>query len=155
MRVSSVATITATGLATGVGMGTSTISAQLGAITGSTVLTVTPAALQSIALTPASPSIAKGLTLQFAARGTYTDNTTQDLTSQVAWASATTAVATISAGGLATADPAAEPAPFGVGTVGARPPGDKGKPRFSLVIERLDVRVTGAHPMQTAGDRLH
>jgi Ca-activated chloride channel family protein len=48
-------------------------------------------------------------------------------------------------GGLATADPAAQPAPFGLGTVGARPPGDKGKPRFSLVIERLDVRVTIDH----------
>ncbi|MDB4944036.1 MAG: hypothetical protein JWP97_3570, partial [Labilithrix sp.] len=48
-------------------------------------------------------------------------------------------------GGLATADPAAEPAPFGIGTVGARPPGDKGKPRESLVIERLDVRVTVDH----------
>jgi Ca-activated chloride channel family protein len=45
-------------------------------------------------------------------------------------------------GGLATADPAAEPAPFGIGTVGARLPGDKGKPRVSLAIERLDVRVT-------------
>ena len=48
-------------------------------------------------------------------------------------------------GGLATADPTAQPAPFGLGTVGARPPGDKGKPRFSLVIERLDVRVTVDH----------
>lgn len=45
-------------------------------------------------------------------------------------------------GGLATADPAAEPAPFGIGTVGARDPGKKGKPRFSLVVQRLDVRVT-------------
>jgi tetratricopeptide (TPR) repeat protein len=50
-------------------------------------------------------------------------------------------------GGLATADPAAEPAPFGVGTVGARPPGDKGKPRFSLVVQRLDVRVTVDHDL--------
>jgi tetratricopeptide (TPR) repeat protein len=48
-------------------------------------------------------------------------------------------------GGLATADPGAQPAPFGLGTVGARPPGDKGKPRFSLVVERLDVRVTVDH----------
>lgn len=45
-------------------------------------------------------------------------------------------------GGLATADPAAEPAPFGIGTVGARRAGDQGTPRFSLVIERLDVAVT-------------
>ncbi len=48
-------------------------------------------------------------------------------------------------GGLATADRAAEPAPFGVGTVGARPPGDQGKPRFSLVVQRLDVRVFVDH----------
>jgi Ca-activated chloride channel family protein len=45
-------------------------------------------------------------------------------------------------GGLATADSEAEPAPFGVGTVGARPAGDRGKPRFSLVVQRLEVRVT-------------
>jgi tetratricopeptide (TPR) repeat protein len=48
-------------------------------------------------------------------------------------------------GGLATADPPAEPAPFGLGTVGARPPGDQGKARFSLVVQRLDVRVTVDH----------
>lgn len=44
-------------------------------------------------------------------------------------------------GGLATTDRAAEPAPYGVGTVGARPPGSTGTPRFPLAIERLDVRV--------------
>ncbi len=38
-----VATINATGLATAVGTGTSAISATSGAITGSTLLTVTPA----------------------------------------------------------------------------------------------------------------
>lgn len=45
-------------------------------------------------------------------------------------------------GGLGTADPSAAPAPFGIGTVGARPPGDQGKPRSSLIIERLQVNVT-------------
>ncbi|MBK8251604.1 MAG: hypothetical protein IPK82_02920 [Polyangiaceae bacterium] len=44
-------------------------------------------------------------------------------------------------GGLATTDRASEPAPYGVGTVGARPPGSTGNPRFPLAIERLDVRV--------------
>ena len=56
---------------------------------GSTdTLTVTAAALVSIAVTPANPSIAKGLTQQFTATGTFTDNSTQNLTSQVTWASA-------------------------------------------------------------------
>ncbi len=44
-------------------------------------------------------------------------------------------------GGLATADESAAPSPFGVGTVGARDPGQKGKPRFPLSIQRLDVSV--------------
>ena len=50
------------------------------------VLTVTAATLQSIAVTPANPSIAKGPTQQFTATGTYSDSSTQNLTSQVTWA---------------------------------------------------------------------
>ena len=53
-------------------------------------------------MTPANPSIAKGLTQQFTATGTYSDNSTQNLTTSVTWASATPAVATITTGGLAT-----------------------------------------------------
>ncbi|NUO53498.1 MAG: hypothetical protein HOV80_32000, partial [Polyangiaceae bacterium] len=45
-------------------------------------------------------------------------------------------------GGLATTDPTSEPAPFGVGTVGARRPGASGTPHAALSIQRLDVRVT-------------
>jgi hypothetical protein len=69
--------------------------------TGAT-LTVTTSTLQSIAVTPANPTISKGLTQQFTATGTFSDNSTQNLTGQVTWASATTSVATITSGGLAT-----------------------------------------------------
>jgi len=58
--------------------------------------------LNSIAVTPANPSIAKGTTQQFTATGTFTDNSTVDLTNRVTWASATTTVATIDTAGLAT-----------------------------------------------------
>ena len=44
-------------------------------------------------------------------------------------------------GGLATTDREAEPPPYGVGTVGARAPGDQGAPRAPLAIRRMDVRV--------------
>ena len=84
------------GLATGVALGTSTISATLNGVVGSTVLTVSAAVLQSIAVSPANPSLPKGETEQFTATGTYSDNSTQNLTRQVTWASATTSVATIS-----------------------------------------------------------
>ena len=96
----SVATITAAGLATAVATGTSTISATLGGgqrLDGADGQP--PRCSQSIAVTPANPSVAKGLTQQFTATGTFSDNSTQNLTSQVTWASATTSVATINTAG--------------------------------------------------------
>ncbi len=98
-----VSTISTSGLASALAVGTSTISATLGTVSGSTVLTVTAGVLQSIALTPANPSVAKGLSQQFTATGTYSDGTTQNIANQVTWASATPAVTTISASGLASA----------------------------------------------------
>src|SRR6202007_1766168 len=61
-------------------------------ITGSVSITVSTAlaTLQSIAVTPASPSIVNGTTQQFTATGTYSDGSKSDLTSQVTWNSATT-----------------------------------------------------------------
>jgi Bacterial Ig-like domain (group 2) len=96
------ATITSSGLGTGVAPGSATITATSGAISGSTGLTVTAVTLVSIAVTPVSPSIAKGATQQFTATGTYSDRSTENLTSSVTWTSGTTSVATISSSGLAT-----------------------------------------------------
>ena len=99
---SSVATISTGGLATGVTPGgTSTISAMLGSVTGSTTLTVSPAVLVSIAVTPANPSVLLGSNEQFTATGTYTDNSMQNLTGIATWSSSAMNVATISAAGLA------------------------------------------------------
>jgi hypothetical protein len=100
----SAATInSSTGLATGVSVGTSMITASQGTITSSGVtLNVTAAVLQSIAVTPPSPSVAKGFTVQLTAIGTYSDSSTQNLTTSVTWASANTSVATINSAGVAT-----------------------------------------------------
>jgi trimeric autotransporter adhesin len=84
------------GLATAVVPGSVTVTATLGAVSGSTSLTVTPATLVSIGVTPADSSIANGLTNQFIATGVYTDNSTQNLTASVAWTSSNTAVASLS-----------------------------------------------------------
>ena len=97
-----VATIATGGLATGVGTGSTTIQATSGSISGSTGLTVIPPALMSIAVTPANLQIAKGSTQQYTATGTYSDGSTQNLTSSVSWSSSNTTAATISAAGLAT-----------------------------------------------------
>ena len=97
-----VATVTAAGLATAVTAGTASLSATMNSITSSATLTVTSAALVSIAVTPGNASIAAGNTEQFAATGTYSDGSTQNLTSTAAWSSSAPGVATIKAGGLAT-----------------------------------------------------
>jgi 6-phosphogluconolactonase (cycloisomerase 2 family) len=85
------------GLATSLAIGTTSITATLGTVVSPAVtLNVTAATLVSIAVTPATPSIAKGLTQQFVAMGTYTDATVVNITTTVTWASATPATATIS-----------------------------------------------------------
>jgi uncharacterized protein YjdB len=98
-----VATIAAGGLATAVATGTSKIQAVLGSVNGSATLMVTPATLVSIAVTAPSLSIAKGTSEQFTATGTYSDSSTQNITGSVTWSSQSTGVATITAGGFATA----------------------------------------------------
>lgn len=56
----------------------------------------------SITLSPASAQILPTGTQQFTATGTFGNNTSSDVTSQVTWASSATNVATISIAGLAT-----------------------------------------------------
>jgi len=59
-------------------------------------------ALVSIAVTPNNPGIVVGTTQQFTATGTYSDNTTQDLTASVTWSSSDASVTFGSTPGLAT-----------------------------------------------------
>lgn len=93
----SVASITVSGLATGLNIGTTNISATLGAVTGSAPLMVNAANLSSITITPANASIAQGTTIQLTATGTFNDGGTHNLSHQVSWSSSDTTVATIGA----------------------------------------------------------
>ena len=103
-----IATINSAGLATGIAQGGPiTIIATQNSINGTAQLTVTAPVLQTISVSPASASIAKGLTQQFTAMGHYSDGSAQDVTTTATWSSSNTGTATISntAGsqGLATA----------------------------------------------------
>ncbi|TGM53176.1 beta strand repeat-containing protein [Leptospira adleri] len=80
------------GLGSSLDSGTVTITASIGGIEGYTDFTVTQATLVSIAVTPILSSKAKGLTEQFFATGTFTDNTTQDITNSVTWTSSSSIV---------------------------------------------------------------
>jgi hypothetical protein len=84
------------GKATTVAAGTTTITATQGGVSGSTTLIVSSAALVSIEVTPDDPTILVGNSIQFTATGTYSDSSTQDLTSLVNWTSFSPAFATVS-----------------------------------------------------------
>ena len=88
------------GLATTQNAGVTTITASAGSQTGSTGLTVSAAILKSISVAPAGATIAAGTNRNFTASGTFSDGTTQDLTTQVIWASSDTSVATVGPRGL-------------------------------------------------------
>ena len=93
------------GVVTPLQQGTTTISATVDGHSGSATLTVTSARLQSIEVTPASPTLANGTSVQLAATGRQEDGSTQDLTSAVTWTSSAGTVAvgdTAGAKGLAT-----------------------------------------------------
>jgi hypothetical protein len=75
-----------------------------GALSNGVNFTVTaPPTLTSVAVTPANASVAAGNTQAFTATGTYSDNSTQDLTATAAWTSSAPTVAAIGNGGLASA----------------------------------------------------
>ena len=82
---SGTATVDKTGLATAVSGGTAYIKARTGSISGYATLTI--AYLSSIAVTPASKYIPPGSTQQYVATGTYSDESTLDITKSVTWTS--------------------------------------------------------------------
>lgn len=97
----SVATIDGSGLATTVAAGATTITATVGAFSDTSDLTVVPAHLTSIAVTPAVQSIAQGTAQQFSAVGSFDDGSTQLLPS-VTWSSSSSSVASVDSTGFAT-----------------------------------------------------
>ena len=92
-----------TGLATGLSQGTTTIKATLGSIIGSTSLDVSSATIVSISVTPTGRTIAPGTELSFTATGTFSDSSTQVITTDATWTSSDTAVATVGPEGEVTA----------------------------------------------------
>ena len=90
------------GLVTGVAAGSVTITGSVnGQGSATTNLTVTNATVQSITVTPANPTIALGSSQQFAASGSFSDGSTQDISNVVTWTSSTPTVAVVNQGGVA------------------------------------------------------
>ncbi|MEI6046119.1 MAG: Ig-like domain-containing protein, partial [Chloroflexota bacterium] len=74
------------GLATaGSTNGSYTVRATSGAVSGTATLTVSTATLSSLAITPVNPTLVEWASQQFTATGTFSNNSTQNLTSSVTW----------------------------------------------------------------------
>lgn len=99
----SVSVVQGVAMARGEAVGTATVTAALSGLSGTAVIDVTPATLTGISVAPATGTLPVGLTAQLAATGSFSDGTTQDLTTQVAWSSSDVQVASVTAGGLVTA----------------------------------------------------
>jgi uncharacterized protein YjdB len=114
---SNVATVSPSGVVTGVAAGTAMIAAQTGGLSGSAALTVSgsggggggvgggggaAANLTSIMIAPANPLIAINTVQQLTATGTYSDGSSADLTSLVTWSSSPLSVAIVNANGAVT-----------------------------------------------------
>ena len=95
---SGIATIDPTGLATGISVGDITVTAAFGGVSGSATLSVTPSAIVSIVVTPASASIPVKGQQQFTATAMYANGNSTDVTAKASWASSKENVATVVAG---------------------------------------------------------
>jgi hypothetical protein len=130
---------------------------------GGTISTITfgvgaaPPTLQSITVTPANSALPIGGTAQFTATGIFSDNSTQNLTGAVTWASTAPGIATITAGGLATMVSA------GSSTITATSGAIVGSTKLSVQVNPLpgakppgapDAQAPGALPLVRPGGSL-
>ncbi len=147
-----------TGLATGVGAGTTAqITASLGGVTSpATLVTVEAGTLEGVAITPATGGVDVGATMQLVAYGNYavpgaTDpwpTVLADITHEVSWASSNPSFASVSSTGVVTGIAA------GTTTITVTMPGFSGTPEsatVTVVPAPPNWALTGNLFHQTAG----
>ena len=84
------------GFTTALAPGAASLSATYMGITGTGAITVTPATLTTVQVTPFLPAVAVGTTIQLMATGIFSDGTSMGLTGACTWTSAAPAVAAVS-----------------------------------------------------------
>jgi uncharacterized protein YjdB len=97
----SIATVSA-GLATAVTAGNATLTASQDGIERTAGVIVNTLGLTTISITPRAPTVTSGSTVSLTATGTFEDNSTKNLTTQVGWTSSATSIATVNSAGVVT-----------------------------------------------------
>jgi hypothetical protein len=130
---------------TGLSPGTAILTATVGNVSATFNLTVTSATATSLTVTPAAPSVPIGLTTQFAASGTFSDGTTQDITFDASWASSAPNVATV--GDAAANKGLAKAVAVGATTITATFEGASGTALLTVTqVVLQSITVTPANP---------
>ncbi len=140
------------GQATALAIGTGQVQAALSGVTASATVTVSASPLASIAVSPNPLALVLGLNGSLVATGTYQNGTTQDITTQVAWAVTDPSVASVS-NAAATAGRVSTIA-VGSTTVTATLAGISGKGTITISQAKLTaITVTPASADVTAGTK--
>lgn len=140
-----IATVTSTGVVTGLVAGTVNISATIDGVAGASVVTVQPVPIASILLTPPTSSLIVGQSLQLAA--TPRDSNGTALAARaLSWTSNSPTVASVSSTGLVTALSA------GTATITAAAEGKSATSRITVSLVPVDtVSVTPRTTTLAAG----
>jgi uncharacterized protein YjdB len=85
----------ASGLASALAVGITTITATAGSVSGSATLTVAAAAVESISIQPNPAFAGVGIPTQLTATGKFSDGTTANVTNTASWTSSAPSVATV------------------------------------------------------------
>jgi trimeric autotransporter adhesin len=91
-----VANVSATGLVSALTPGDATITGTSGSVTATLSMSVTPASIVSISLTPPSATLAIGQSQLFSATAAFSDGSTQDVTASAQWSVSNPLLATVS-----------------------------------------------------------
>lgn len=98
-----IANVSAGGIVVAGAVGTATINATSGSVTGTAGLTVTPAVVVSLNVLPATMSIVLGTSRQLQAMATWSDGSTQDVTTAASWSATPASIVGFSHSALVTA----------------------------------------------------
>jgi len=137
------------GSATALAVGTATITASYGGLTGSASLTVTDPPLAFVQVTPTNPSVPLQATVQFTATAVFADNSTRNVTALSTWSSSDTSVAVVNNAGanIGRATALVE----GTTTITATYQGMPGTSLLTVAGSVQSVSVTPASPTTVVG----
>ncbi len=128
---STIATITPGGMVTAQSVGSATIIASSGAMTGGDTLIVLPPALTSLSIAPSNSSIVLGTSKQLTSFGIFSDGSSQDVTTSATWSSANSSTVSVDPAGVAVAGA------VGTATISASYNGQTGSASITVMPQLL------------------